>query len=275
MTLKIGSQGLDVGALQKALNANGASLLEDDSLGDVTANAAIAYAVSKLLPNTPVVNTPRPPKPLSATRIKGFDGYSGDVITSFTDMLQGGVVWTYLKATEGLSYRDAAFPHNLAAAKAAGIVSGSYHFVHMDAEPVLQATQFVAYSLNAGIGPEDFMVLDYETASGDPYSVTGDLIWIKSFLETVKTQAHKRCWIYCGQMTRELVGDTSFLLEYPVILANYNPESKISPPQPWPAMNAWQMSGNSRIPGVKNLGDSDVFFGDINDLKAVVQYCNL
>lgn len=275
MSLKIGSQGLDVGALQKALNANGASLIEDGDLGNATANAAIAYAVSKLLPNTPVVNTPRPPKPLSTTRIKGFDGYSGDVITSFADMLHGGVVWTYLKATEGLSYKDEAFPKNLAAAKAAGIVSGSYHFVHMDADPVLQATQFVAYSLNAGIGPEDFMVLDYETASGDPYSVTGDLIWIKAFLETVKTQAHKRCWIYCGQMTRELVGDTSFLLEYPVILANYNPESKISPPQPWPAMNAWQWTGEGRIPGVKNLGDCDVFFGDINDLKSVVQYCNL
>lgn len=276
MTLKIGDTGPSVGALQNALNAEGASLSVDSSLGNATANAAIAYASAKLLPAmTPIVNTSQPPKPTGSGRLKGFDGYSGDIITSFTDMIKGGVVWTYLKATEGLSYKDKSFGKNFAAAKAAGLVAGAYHFVHMDADPVEQATQFAIYSAMNGIGKDDFMVLDYETASGDPYSATGDLIWIKTFLETVKAQAKKRCFVYCGEMTRELKGDKSFLLEYPVILANYNPESKISAPQPWPQWNAWQWTGESRVPGVKNLGDCDVFQGDINDLKALVQYCNL
>jgi lysozyme len=269
-------------------NTNGAGLGVDGDPGDETCGAAINYALGLAMKQSaptiintapaPINNTvvSIPPKPLSSSRLKGFDGYSGDEISSFQDMFNGGVVWTYLKATQGLDYKDSAFPKNLSLAKASGLICGSYHFVNLAEDPIAQASQFVSYSVSSGIGAKDFMVLDYETTDGDPYSAAGDLIWIKSFLETVKTQAKKRCWIYCGEyIMQELIGDNSFLLEYPVILANYNPESQIAPPPPWSAWNAWQTSGSGRIPGVSNLGDTDLFQGDINDLQALISYCNV
>lgn len=275
MSLKIGDNNAQVGALQTALNLNGAQLVVDNSLGTNTANSAINYAASKLL--VPEVTIPMPPKPLSSDEINGFDFYRGDTVTSYAAIKASGIQFGYAKATESTNYQDANFYQEMMGLKSVGILRGAYHFFHLNVDPVAQANYFAAYvNAAAPLTPEDFIVLDWETASGDPYSATKDLATARAFLERCKVVFKKRAFVYVGYfMMQELVGDASWLAEYPLILPWYTSESKVITPKPWGHWNIWQSSGTYRIPGLANLGDYDTFHGDINDLKSLISYCNL
>lgn len=289
-TMKIGDNNSNVGQLQQALNANGASLLIDNALGDDTANAAIQYAAAKLLTMSPVsepvpvivpdpmaIVIPTPPAPLGLVEINGFDFYRGDTVTSYPQLKAGGIQFGYSKATESINYQDRNFQQEMAGMASVGIVRGAYHFFHLDVDPVEQANYFHAYvQQQSALNADDFIVLDWETKSGDPYSVNGDLGTAKAFLEQCKVLFKKRAFVYVGYfMMQELKGDASWLAEYPLILPWYTSENKLLTPKPWSHWHMWQSSGTQRIPGLGNLGDYDTFHGDLNDLKALISYCNL
>lgn len=60
-----------------------------------------------------------------------------------------GMSFLWAKATEGLSSVDPTYAAHTAAAKAAGIVHGAYHFGHTGLDPVAQARYLVAHAPDA------------------------------------------------------------------------------------------------------------------------------
>jgi GH25 family lysozyme M1 (1,4-beta-N-acetylmuramidase) len=60
-----------------------------------------------------------------------------------------GLSFLWAKATEGLSYVDPRYAAHTAAAKAAGIIHGAYHFGHTGVDPVAQAKYLVAHAPGA------------------------------------------------------------------------------------------------------------------------------
>lgn len=208
--------------------------------------------------------------------IRGLDIYHEDDVTSWKELVAGGMEFVYIKATEGLHYRDLSFANNMKAAGDVGMIRGAYHFLHLDLDPVAQADRFCSYiKACGGLEAEDFVVLDWETQSGDPYDIDQDPHTVKAFLNEVASVLKKKCFIYVGYYMVNAVNNPLFLKEYPLILPWYAPESQIKAPLPWTKWNIWQSSGMAKIRGLGNPGDLDVFNGSKADLKNLIMSCNL
>ena len=54
-----------------------------------------------------------------------------------------GKIFAFIKATEGTSYQDPAFPANWQGSKAAGLRRGAYHFFRPAQDPAKQADLFL------------------------------------------------------------------------------------------------------------------------------------
>ena len=76
--------------------------------------------------------------------ITGIDlsSHNGDV--DFERVHDQGVSFVYLKASEGVTFRDKKFRSNLAAARRAGLKAGAYHFFRMSRDGKQQAQLFAA-----------------------------------------------------------------------------------------------------------------------------------
>lgn len=285
MILKIGNNGPDALALQKALNRalapQGRIIDEDSSIGPETVNDALYYAMLNLTPELLTVAPPTAsafnmpiPKNLSA-RTLGLDVYHDDDITSWQKLYDAGRVWAYIKATESTNYQDKAFQAYMEQAKIVGLRRGAYHFFHLDVDGEKQAQYFHNFvTSNCDLGPKDFIVLDWETKNGDPYSAK-DPATGQAFLEACKELFKKRAFVYLGYSMANSMNNPSYLAEYPLILPWYTKESNLLIPKPWSRINIWQSSGTTVMPGLGNPGDSDTFYGDLTDLDAVIDYCNL
>lgn len=68
--------------------------------------------------------------------------YQGDV--DWMALAEQGVDFAFLKATEGSSLRDVRFAQNWAAAQAAGVRVGAYHFFSYDSPGETQADNFIS-----------------------------------------------------------------------------------------------------------------------------------
>lgn len=221
--------------------------------------------------STPVSGN-TPPKPKSpGSKVMGFDIYHGDNVTSWPEIKAGGIKFVAVKATEGLNYLDPSYVKNRAGAKNAGIIFGAYHFIHMDLDGAAQAKYFAQYvNGNGGIDDSDFLMLDWETTNGDPHSVSEDPVTIKAFLDTIKSIMGRRCFVYVGFPMVNAVNNPAFLAEYPFWLADY--QSHATVPAPWTNWNVWQTTGDAKIVGMSNPGDSDTFKGNLQDLEDLISY---
>src|SRR5580658_6692726 len=97
--------------------------------------------------------------------IAGIDvsHYNGSVDCG--QMAAGGVVFAYIKASEGRFTKDALYANNYAGLKQNQIVRGAYHFFYPQLDAQAQASNFlsVVTQLTAGDLPP---VLDVELSGG-------------------------------------------------------------------------------------------------------------
>lgn len=85
---------------------------------------------------------------------RGFD---------FARARREGIVFTLLKATEGATYVDPTFASNLAAARAAGLFTGAYHYQRSDSTVAAQVANIKRHV------PRDIpLAIDVERNSGGP-----------------------------------------------------------------------------------------------------------
>ena len=85
------------------------------------------------------MNRPSP----EAFPVRGADvsHYQGNV--DWTKLQKQGVMFAYIKATEGSSYKDSAFQANWEGAPLAGIRGGAYHFFSFESPGLNQAENFI------------------------------------------------------------------------------------------------------------------------------------
>jgi GH25 family lysozyme M1 (1,4-beta-N-acetylmuramidase) len=274
MSLKIGSEGLDVGALQKALNENGANIAVDYALGQNTANAAIAYAVSKLLPDLGKEPTADKPK----ARISGIDIYRHDDVRSFEKAKASGIEFCSIQINQGVSrklihpdYREVS-----TAAKKAGMIVGPYSFAKFDEDIKAQANLFCdLVESQADFTDTDLMPMwDWEYYPESRGVKKGDGEKTLLFGEIVKQRLKRKMIIYSGYYTimECLDKEPSIkdeLSQYSFWLAWYTSENKIKTPSPWKHWHIWQ-KGEFQVAGVANPCDFNVFDGSLDDLKALI-----
>lgn len=189
--------------------------------------------------------------------VKGVDLSAHNGIVDFDSLAAAGVSFAYLKASEGLSFRDPSFVVNYAKCRRAGIAVGAYHFFRFDCDGrqqainLLKATGGCLLDLPVGIDIEEW---------GNPAGHSTEII--RERLRTMTAllnAAGYRVIIYTNKQGHSrFVRDNFDSDESPALWICSFTDPPIAH-QPWVI---WQHSHVGRIPGVKGPVDLNVFNGD-------------
>ena len=169
------------------------------------------------------------------------------------------------KATQGATYKDPTYTERRAAAKAAGLLWGTYHFAD-GSDVTKQVENFLSV---AGTDPDTLLALDYEPNGKNTMS----LVQAKQFLQMVYDKTGQRPVLYSGNLLKEGLKKKAdpFFSSHRLWLAQYGPKAKL--PNGFTSYWLWQYTGDGigslphSIDGIKGSGiDLNVFGG--TDLAA-------
>ncbi|TEB33681.1 glycoside hydrolase family 25 protein [Coprinellus micaceus] len=181
-----------------------------------------------------------------------------------------GIVFAYIKATEGTGFKNPEFNSQYTGATNVGLTRGSYHFARPDVSTgAAQATYFVANGggwSSDGITLPGALDIEYNPYGATCYGKTqaAMVTWIRDFSNTYKSKTGVYPVIYTTtDWWKTCTGNNgSFGSTNPLWIARY--ASAVGTlPNGWSFHTFWQYS-NSASP---NPGDANVFNGDLAGLK--------
>jgi lysozyme len=195
--------------------------------------------------------------------IHGIDvsKYQGNV--DWQAVHAAGIQFAWLKATEGANHLDPKFLHNWAAAKAAGVPRGAYHFVYW-CRPWQE--EIAWFERNVPVD-EDALppVLDVEPT---PDSRTCSRVLYRdevlpemaAMLAELEHHYGKRPVIYTSVDFYQAILQPGEFSEYPIWIRStkYSPHVKYGD-RKW---HFWQYQSDGSVPGIVGKVDRNAFFGD-------------
>ncbi|MBC2875498.1 MULTISPECIES: GH25 family lysozyme [Streptomyces] len=212
------------------------------------------------------------PAPPARTAVRGLDvsAYQGDV--DWPAAVAAGASFAYVKATEGLTYRNAFFTRQYDGAADAGLVRGAYHFARPDSsDGAAQADAFLAAgggwradgrTLPGALDIEGYPDAGVPACYGlDPAAMTA---WIHAFADRYRERTGRYPALYTNVSwwARCTGGSRDFGATLPLWVANHNGTAHPLPAG-WSTYAIWQTADRGPFPG-----DQDVFNGSLQDLRS-------
>lgn len=190
--------------------------------------------------------------------IRGIDVSHHQGAIDWMEVRSGGVVFAYLKATEGGDWVDERFAENWRESKAAGVFRGAYHYFTFCQAAENQADNFMVHvEREPGMLPP---VIDVETVGNCamPYGKDRLVVEIRTFSDSLRRQYGVLPVLYTteGFWSRYLQGAS---LENDVWIRNIIFEPGEFDGRPW---MFWQYHDREPVQGIAGLVDVDVFNGD-------------
>lgn len=174
-----------------------------------------------------------------------------------------------VKATEDDDYTNTYYAGDVAKARAAGLIVGSYHFLAPKSKTGHSGAEQAQYFLSkASIKPGDLPpMLDVETSTlygGTLPSVADVMGW----LVKVENATGRKPLVYIEYYTLQALGFPSQLKGYPMNVPAYG--SCPSYPSGWPTKNLvmWQHTSTRHVSGISGNVDGDKFYGSFAELQA-------
>lgn len=171
---------------------------------------------------------------------------------------EGRIAFAFIKATEGLDFRDPAYPHNVAAAGNLRIVRGSYHVLHADLSGAAQADYYLSY---ADPAPGELVMVDIENPADigsrvaiPPAKVSACLA---AFSDIVRAATGAWPVTYVNQSMAQ-AGYVASAGQCPAFIADPSHVQLPSPIGPWRLVSFIQ-TGQRGV-------DTDEFYGDLVEL---------
>jgi GH25 family lysozyme M1 (1,4-beta-N-acetylmuramidase) len=202
----------------------------------------------------------------AATTLEGIDVSHWQGTINWVSVAGAGKKFAIIKATESTTIVDSMYATNHAAAKAAGLWTGAYHFARPSStanDAVLEADHFAAV-MKLGTG-DLIPALDLEDSGG--LSVSALLVWVTSFLDEVTAKVGSRPMIYTSPaFWKKYMGDSRALADagYKTLwIAHWNVTSPAIPASNWGGhgWTFWQYSDCGHISGISACVDLDRFAG--------------
>lgn len=192
------------------------------------------------------------PAPATPTKpLHGIDvsHYQGSV--DWAKVAAAGVVFAYAKATGGVTFVDPRFSANAAAAPAAGLHFGAYHFFRPSDDPTAQAEHFlsVANPGTGGLPP----VLDLEKTGGGSDDLAQKAV---TWLEHVKEKTGCTPLVYASTAFYDSHLGAA-LSDYPLYLADYSQSPKL--PSDAGQLVLWQHAQTGTVSGINGHVDLDLY----------------
>ncbi|MFF2654163.1 GH25 family lysozyme [Streptomyces sp. NPDC058045] len=202
---------------------------------------------------------------------QGIDVSSWQGGINWSSVRAAGIEFAWMKATEGLTYKDPTFNANYVNAYNAKVVRGAYHFARPDVSG--GAAQADYFASNGGAWSRDNLtlpgVLDIE---GSCYgkSAASMQSWILDFYNRYKARTGRDVVIYTtASWWNSCTGGWSGMsARSPLWVAHWTTGSPAIP-RGFPFYTVWQYSSTGRVNGVAGNVDRDVFGGDRSRLLAL------
>lgn len=216
----------------------------------------LAYAV----PETELHNFPATRSAEFAVHGIDVSKYQGDI--DWQAVKEAGVAFAYIKATEGADRTDSKFQYNWAAAKAAGVPRGAYHFVYWCRQPHEEIGNFKSTVPNdADALPP---VLDVEatpTSRSCKRTLYREEVLrdMRAMLEDMERHYGKKPVIYSSVDFYQAILHSDALSDYPIWVRStkYHPQVRYGS-RNW---TFWQYRSDGRVPGITGAVDQNVFHG--------------
>ena len=176
-------------------------------------------------------------------------------------IMAAGVAGVIFKATEGTSYKDPTLYERASAAKAAGLLTGTYHFMR----PGKIAEQMDWYLEVVDPVEGERMVLDHEDAGVS----VGDLADAVEYL--LGDRPDLQITIYSGHLIKEQLGNSrnDLLAEKTSLwIAQYTSGSPSWPKTTWPTWSLHQYTDKANVPGISAPVDGNRFNGSPESFAA-------
>lgn len=220
------------------------------------------------LKTTGVLNEPLrnllipPPKPTGP--VYGVDVSNHQPSVPWAAVRASGAQFAILKASEGTSFADPYYARHRAAANAAGIVIGAYHFARPSgSDGAAEARHFLAIAKpKAG---DLIPALDLEVSDG--VSASGIQTWIRGFNQVVWQATGHQPFLYTyPAFWRGNVANTHQFSDMPLWIANYG-VSRPDVPGGWSSYAIWQFTSSGYLRGVPGRVDRNVAPRGIENLR--------
>ena len=216
----------------------------------------LAYAV----PESELSNFPATRSAEYAVHGVDVSKYQGNI--DWQAVKEAGVAFAFIKATEGGDNIDPRFQYNWAAAKAAGVPRGAYHFVYWCRQPHEEMGQFKRIVPNEpdALPP----VLDVEatpTSRSCKRTLYRDEVLrdMRQMLEDMERHYGKKPIIYTSVDFYQSILHSDALSEYPIWVRStkYHPQVRYGS-RKW---TFWQYRSDGRVPGISGAVDQNAFQG--------------
>ncbi|HWQ75758.1 MAG TPA: GH25 family lysozyme [Syntrophomonas sp.] len=191
--------------------------------------------------------------------MKGIDISSYQPSVDFTKVAAAGIEVVYIKATEGTGYTNPYLKTHAAAAKAAGLKVGFYHY--MTPKTAANAVEQAKYFINTinGLAYDCKLALDLEV-TGNLDKTTLNMV-AKAFLEQVVelTGTTPVFYSYTSFIKSYLSSD---LTVYPLWVADYRSGAP-GVNSVWSEWIGWQYSSSGSVSGIRGSVDLNTFQDEI------------
>ena len=167
-----------------------------------------------------------------------------------------GYTFAYLKASEGVTFRDSTFARNRAGARAAGMVTGAYHYFSLCSPAADQARNFAA-----AMGPPSPgwlpPAVDLEFGGNCARRPSREAVRaeLNLFLSALDSAGYQPTVLYVTQEFHD-----AYLDGWPVISPLWV-RSVFGPPRFGGAWIFWQYAATGRVAGARGRIDLNLFRG--------------
>jgi lysozyme len=195
--------------------------------------------------------------------IRGIDvsHHQGDI--NWRAVRDSQISFAYIKATEGVDFRDAKFSENWPQSRTAGLTHGAYHFFRLGKPGAPQAANFIA---TVPVEPDALppaIDLEFSGYNRNQQPSQADFQReLSIFWDAIVAQYGKTPVVYTTSDFQK-----HYLAKMPVARL-WLREVFLTPRQPW---LFWQFSPRVRLRGVPTFVDLNVFNGQLAEFQHVMQ----
>ena len=209
--------------------------------------------------------------------VQGVDVSNWQGSVDWASVRDSGIEFAWIKATEGISYKDPSFDTNYLESYYGDVIRGAYHFATPDTSS--GAAQADYFTSNGGGWSRDGMTLpgvldiEYNPYGSSCYglSTTSMRSWISDFYDTYKARTSRDMVIYTtADWWDTCTGNWDGMsTRSPLWVANWTTASSPTMPIGFPTWTVWQYTSSGTVSGISGKVDREQFNGTRGRLLAL------